>query len=809
MRPKISVLFFILISAKANALNCNNSNCINSTNVADFRNNTTIDIMKNNGVVRQIMQNNEIGIINENMINNGSASYIINRGTVYGDIINDGTVQYDIENTVPGVIHGSMVNNYSPDSEFSAFLMFNKGKIDANMINSASLERDMSNISMGPAATVGLNMINSATGRIGTSMNNDSLIGGNMENSGSISKNMNNSGTISGEMINSGIIGGDLKNTGAITQGILNSGTVQGKIEIGDASLTLSGRSASVAGTITGGEASSLSVGNSVTSASYKAASGNDATVGSISVTQGSKLTLDDGIIWSTAGSNAAINNEGTVVLNNSSLWGNLANTGILTLGSESSISATISGSVSNTGSIVLNPTDHSAGNTLTISGNYTGTPGSTVRLGTVLGGDNSLTDLLNITGNTGGQSIIYVTNENGTGAKTLEGIKVIAVGGTSAATFSLGDRVVAGAYDYSLKKGTGGYYLTSVYEPAPAPTPAPAPAPAVTHTIRPEVGSYTASLRAVNTLFSFSLRDREGEQNFTGTSEQVRAEPGMWMRNEGGYNSASTSDKQNHTDSARYVLQMGGEVARWSTDAVNQFSLGLMGGYATQHSNTRNALTGYRSQADIHGYSAGTYATWRQNAADKTGLYADSWMQYSWFSTQVKGDDLDAEHYGSRGLSASLESGYAMRVSQWRNADRTENALYVEPHMQAVWSDVRSDSFSEASDTRVSGTGNDNVQLRLGIRTYLNGKSRYDRDTVREFQPFVEADWIYNTQQYGVRLNDTAFRAAGERNIGELKTGIEARLGERFSGWATVAQQVGGSGYHDTSGLLGIRFTF
>jgi len=149
------------------------------------------------------------------------------------------------------------------------------------------------------------------------------------------------------------------------------------------------------------------------------------------------------------------------------------------------------------------------------------------------------------------------------------------------------------------------------------------------------------------------------------------------------------------------------------------------------------------------------------------------------------------------------------MRVSQWTGAGGTENALYVEPHAQAVWSDVNAGSFREANGTRVSGTGNDNVQLKLGVRTYLNGKSWYDRDTVREFQPFVEANWIYNTQQYGVRLNDTDLRAAGDRNIGELKTGIEARLGKRFSGWATVAQQMGGAGYHDTTGLLGVRITF
>ncbi|NQS84997.1 autotransporter outer membrane beta-barrel domain-containing protein [Pantoea allii] len=623
-------------------------------------------------------------------------------------------------------------------------------------------------------------------------------------------------------VVNEGKITGDITNTGIMAP-VLNTGTIGGNASLGKgtmlspATLILAGSSASVAGTVSSdgtsgaaaGKNTLLAIGDADNTATLDTDSVGSAYVDNLSIASGSQLTVLKNNDWHLLSTGAdAVSNAGTLVMNSgSTLAGNLTSTGTLTMSDEASASASIGGSLINSGRIVLNPTDHSAGNTLTINGNYTGTAGSSLQLGTVLGGDNSLTDLLNITGNASGQTKVYVTNENGAGAHTLEGIKVIAVGATSGADFSLGNRVVAGAYDYSLTGRADGYYLTSLYAPTP-PTPL-TPLTPLTPTVRPEVGSYTASLRAANTLFSFSLRDREGEQNFTGSSEKERAEPGIWMRNEGGYNSASTSDEQNHTDSSRYVLQMGGDLARWSTDGVNQFSLGLMGGYATQHSTTRNALTGYRSQADIHGYSTGAYVTWFQNAADKTGFYADSWMQYSWFNTQVKGDGLDAEHYDSRGLSASLESGYAMRVSQWKSTTGTENAVYIEPHAQAVWSGVNADSFSETNGTRVSGTGNDNLQLRLGARTYLNGKSRYDRDTYREFQPFVEANWIYNTQQYGVRMNDVVFRAAGDRNVGELKTGVEARLGERFSGWVAIAQQMGGSGYADTTGSLGVRYTF
>jgi len=54
------------------------------------------------------------------------------------------------------------------------------------------------------------------------------------------------------------------------------------------------------------------------------------------------------------------------------------------------------------------------------------------------------------------------------------------------------------------------------------------------------------------------------------------------------------------------------------------------MGGYANQHSNTHNSLTGYDSKGSVDGYRAGLYGTWYQNAEDKAGLYMDTWLQYA-----------------------------------------------------------------------------------------------------------------------------------------------------------------------------------
>ncbi len=88
----------------------------------------------------------------------------------------------------------------------------------------------------------------------------------------------------------------------------------------------------------------------------------------------------------------------------------------------------TIFGDVINAGTIAPG---NSIG-TLTISGNYTGS-GGTLEIESVLGDDTSSTDRLVVTGNTSGTTNVKVINLGGGGAQTVEGIKIVDVGGTSA----------------------------------------------------------------------------------------------------------------------------------------------------------------------------------------------------------------------------------------------------------------------------------------------------------------------------------------------------------------------------------------
>ncbi|HEM6628297.1 TPA: autotransporter outer membrane beta-barrel domain-containing protein [Citrobacter farmeri] len=454
---------------------------------------------------------------------------------------------------------------------------------------------------------------------------------------------------------------------------------------------------------------------------------------------------------------------------------------------------------------------------TLTINGNYTGNNGL-LALRTVLGDDLSATDKLVVRGDTSGTTRVSVTNAGGGGSQTVEGIPIVEVEGASNGTFVKEGRIVAGAYDYNIiKKNNQNWHLTSEVIPDPLPPDEPTPAspeqpvpespaaPEGKHQYRPETGSYLANTLAANTLFTTRLHDRLGETQYTDALTGEQKVTSLWMRHIGGHNRFKDGSGQISTQSNRYVMQLGGDIAQWSTDGQDRWHLGLMAGYANSKSRSHSSLTGYSSRGEISGYSAGLYGTWYANDADKTGAYVDGWLLYNWFDNTVSGQGLASEKYDSDGITASVETGYT-----WKLAEFSErNALYIQPKVQVTWMDVQADTHIEKNGTRVVDKTDGNLQTRLGVKAYLLGHNAMDDGKDRTFQPFVEANWIHNTQNYSVQMDDINSEVKGSRNIAELKAGVEGQLTKNVTLWGNVAQHIGDNGYSDTQGMLGLKYSF
>ena len=557
--------------------------------------------------------------------------------------------------------------------------------------------------------------------------------------------------------------------------------------------------------------------------------------------TNGGRITAVDSVMDLKGNMYANNSSEITVAMNSGSLW-----EGASYIGNGSTVDIKMTGSkwkmtedstvtnldiLSGT-TVYLNAApDYSnfIGRTLTITENYHGNGGIIV-FNTQLEDDNSVTDKMIVEGDTSGTTKVRVNNMGGQGAHTENGIELISILGISDGEFVKDGRIVAGAYEYFLNRGDGittdsnNWYLTSTI-PSIIPPPVTPPdtedpidpeildpplGPELPNVIepiyRPESGSYLANARAVNSLFVHTLHDRLGETQYTDALKNGEQVSSIWVRNVGGYGTFRDGSNQLKTRNKKNVIQVGGDIADWSSNENNRYHLGIMVGYGFNHSKTESNKTSYTSKGETEGFNLGVYGTYYANENDKSGFYADTWLTYSWFDNEVRGDELEREKYKSQGITASLESGYSFKI---KSDDSDRKTYYIQPKAQIIYMGVDTDDHTEANGTKVETKGDGNIQTRIGARVYVNHFNPADRDNSKEIQPFVEANWIHNSKDVNVSMDDINNKIKGTKDIGEVKVGTEVKLNPSFNVWGNVSHQWGGSGYRDTKVTLGIKYSF
>ncbi|MBB1200311.1 autotransporter outer membrane beta-barrel domain-containing protein [Enterobacteriaceae bacterium 89] len=511
----------------------------------------------------------------------------------------------------------------------------------------------------------------------------------------------------------------------------------------------------------------------------------------------------------------------------------NVGTNGILDLGGfDQTINSLVLAGTINTSQTSHSPDESTpANNILTIKGNYHGENGLLIYNAAQKTDDNtSVVNQLYVEGNTSGTTRVSMQEIGSVAVSDLNGMKVVHVEGESNGHFVREGRLAAGVHEYSLQRGpvteetalarsavddSNHWYLTNqtwiaptdpTEELPPGETPETPPiappgvVPKEGVVYRPEVGSYLANRMAANTMFNTRLHDRLGETQYIDPVTGESRVTSMWLRQVGGHMRFRDNTGQMKTQSNRYVAQLGGDIAQWSSDGLDRWHLGLMAGYGNNSSSTQSSVTGYHAKGKVTGYSAGLYATWYANEADKTGLYVDSWALWNWFDNQVNGQQLATEKYDSDGLTASVETGYTFKPG---------GSVQIQPKAQLTWMDVSANDHYEENGTRIRDTGKGNLQSRLGLRASIEGYSQLDEGKGRMFQPFVEANWIHNTQDFSVAMNEFDANVKGSKNIGELKAGLEARTSKNLHLWGNVAQQIGGDGYSDTQAMLGVKWVF
>lgn len=398
---------------------------------------------------------------------------------------------------------------------------------------------------------------------------------------------------------------------------------------------------------------------------------------------------------------------DGTLLIGDhttpTSVIGDITNLG--TLGG----SGTIIGDVTSSGTVAPG---NSIG-TLTITGNYTGN-GGTLAIESVLGGDASPTDRLVVTGNTAGATNVRVTNLGGAGAQTVEGIKIVDVGGTSAGSFSLlGDYVfqgdqaaVGGAYAYRLYQngiatpGDGDWYLRSTLIDPAGTVIGPVYQPGV-----PLYEAYPQLLLGLNGLST--LQQRLGDRYWPGdgTAASAKGPDNVWLRTEGTHASIEP-DRSTTVDSYDYNLFKleGGLDGELYQDQAGRLIGGLTAHYGTI-SGDIDSLYG-NGDIDTTGFGLGATLTWYGD----NGFYVDAQSQATWYDSDLKSDLVDgAMESGNNGF------GYALSLETGRRF-AASGPWSITPQAQLVYSSVDFDTFNDRFGARVSLDDGDSLVGRLGV---------------------------------------------------------------------------------------------
>lgn len=117
--------------------------------------------------------------------------------------------------------------------------------------------------------------------------------------------------------------------------------------------------------------------------------------------------------------------------------------------------------------------------------------------------------------------------------------------------------------------------------------------------------------------------------------------------------------------------------------------------------------------------------------------------------------------------------------------------------------------NFLSYQPTKKQTLGDGNVRTRLGVKTWIKSHNKMDDGKFREFNPFIEANWLHNTRDFSARMDGVTTKQAGGRDIGEVKVGLEGQITSHLNMWGNVGVPVGDKGYNNTSAMLGLKYTF
>ena len=393
-----------------------------------------------------------------------------------------------------------------------------------------------------------------------------------------------------------------------------------------------------------------------------------------------------------------------------------------------------------------------------------------------IVGDDASITNKLEIKGNSIGTGIINVTNDGGTGDYTETGIEIVSVGGTSEATFTLASPVQAGAFEYTLgKNDSKNWYLNSEYiggtQPDPDPvdpdpvTPVPIYRPGTSNYINTAMANVNGGFAAIDAFQSGSQLGGDEVNHYQDSGHNKN----LWART---YVLNESLEGKERFEYSQYLagIQIGQDI--YSNDGFEDYKHGgifvdISEGHVNSYDRFRTLYDTFPSNStgrtDTLARGIGAYYQYEN---DK-GTYLDTMLLYSLLDNKYTDIYNSKSEQDGKRISAVIGAG----INLLDNTDRNWN---IQLNGQLGYLRTNMNEFTDSVSIIKSYSSNA-IRAKLGLKAYIN---------LPETNPKSQ---FYNTMLYATTnivqdLTGLKGIEVGNVTVNEKysKTGIEAGVGIR-----------------------------
>ena len=448
----------------------------------------------------------------------------------------------------------------------------------------------------------------------------------------------------------------------------------------------------------------------------------------------------------------------------------------------------------------------------MNVAGDYR-TNNGVINIYTTLGDDASITNKLEIKGNSIGTGIINVTNDGGTGDYTETGIEIVSVGGTSEATFTLASPVQAGAFEYTLgKNDSKNWYLNSEYiggtQPDPDPvdpdpvTPVPIYRPGTSNYINTAMANVNGGFAAIDAFQSGSQLGGDEVNHYQDSGHNKN----LWART---YVLNESLEGKERFEYSQYLagIQIGQDI--YSNDGFEDYKHGgifvdISEGHVNSYDRFRTLYDTFPSNStgrtDTLARGIGAYYQYEN---DK-GTYLDTMLLYSLLDNKYTDIYNSKSEQDGKRLSAVIGLGTNLFESNVRNWNIQLNGQlgYLKTNMNEFQDDI----------STIKSYSSNALRAKLGLKAYINLPETNPNSQFHNTMLYATTNIVQDlTSLKGIEVGNVTVNEKYSKTVVEAGLGIRTQARQNTEFYADIKGFSNLDSLKKTgfTGVAGVKFTW